>query len=396
MSGDERALLKILKNSLKKSKKKYFITPGIFDLAKQNSVVSLIYDSVETADPRISQEIDRITRSMVLQSYHLLFETVKICDFLTDAGIKTVVLKGAAVSSFYPVPEYRKSGDIDLLVGGEDELRRAAAVMKKNGYAVAKEQHALHHIVFDSPFGIEVEIHKMLAEPFDNRRINEYMDRRLKYAMKGSVKRDVCGFPLRMLGDDFQAFELLLHMLQHFLFSGFGLKLLCDWVVYWNGRIGSSEDPVTEKYLHLVREARISGFSDMITSVCYYFLGLSDPAYRNLTRYRQGDPITVSEAAAFLREVFDGGDFGHAGKERMLILRDSSFISYVIAFQHQMYLNFPKAGKVPPLWPALWTVTLLRFFYNNKKVRGGESAVSIIKNAGKRSRIMSKLSLWRR
>ena len=61
-------------------------------------------------------------------------------------------------------------------------------------------------------------------------------------------------------------------MLQHFLRAGFGLKLLCDWVVFWEKGYGSG---VEEHFCSMAEECRVMGFARLVTAVCVKYLGLS-------------------------------------------------------------------------------------------------------------------------
>ncbi len=70
----------------------------------------------------------------------------------------------------------------------------------------------------------------------------------------------------------------MLHMLQHFLRAGFGLKLLCDWVVFWEKGYGSG---VEEHFCSMAEECRVMGFARLVTAVCKIsgtFRGKSAPA----------------------------------------------------------------------------------------------------------------------
>ena len=80
------------------------------------------------------------------------------------------------------------------------------------------------------------------------------------------------GVEFPVLQPAYHAFYLLLHMLQHFLRAGFGLKLLCDWVVFWEKGYGSG---VEERFFSMAEECRVMGFARLVTAVCVKYLGLS-------------------------------------------------------------------------------------------------------------------------
>lgn len=358
-------------------------------MAECHGVLSLLYDRME-GEEGIPEEARRkaeaAARKAVMQSYHLLFLCKYLIGRLEKAGIPIVLLKGVGTASYYPTPELRKSGDVDLLLTEPKKLEEACRVLEACGCAVLERQPSLHHVVFISGEGIAVELHTMLAEPFDNQRINQYLEGKLAECQKHVVRADVMGVELPVLAPGYHAYELLLHMLQHFLRAGFGVKLLYDWVMFWSHEIDEQEKA---QYLTLVRQSGIKGFSDMVTSVCCGYLGLS----RDSVQWMR---MTSEEAAVeeFMADVLTAEEFGRSDAERMVTLRNGGLLGYVREFHHQMRLNFPKAGRFFFCWPMLWSITLLRFLYNNRRIRR-VSCQSILRNAGRRGRLIQKMRLWK-
>lgn len=358
-------------------------------LANAHSVLSLIYGAVAgrmQVPVQAQKKAQTVGRQTVRQSYHLLFLSKFLIKKLEEAQIPVALLKGVATASFYPVPELRKAGDVDLLLLDEGQLSQGKSILEGCGCVVMENQPALHHIVLMSRDGIEIELHTMLAEPFDNGKINRYLEEKVSECREHICREDVMGLPLPMLDAPYHAYELLLHMLQHFLRAGFGLKLLCDWVVFWNRKDSKKG---AEKYLTLVRESGLKGFSDMVTAVCCKYLGLREDAK---------DFLAVSgkyDVEGFMAEVLRAEEFGRSAPERMVALRGSGIGDYVREFHHQMHLNFPRAGKCFLLWPLLWSITFFKFLYNNHKVRK-TSVSAILKTAGQRGKLIKQMGLWQK
>ena len=354
--------------------------------ARRHSVLSLLcYPCLgtEAIPENFRKSVQREARGIVLQNYRLLLTERDMAELLEEAGIPAAVLKGAAAARSYPEPELRKAGDIDLLVEPE-RLKEACRVLEKLGCRAAEWQPALHHVALWTEDGIETEVHTMLAEPFDNEQINLYLKRKLPECLAHLKQREVMGVKLPMLDYGYHAYELLLHMLQHFLRSGFGLRFLCDWVVLWREDIPDAEQ---KRYLELVQESRLKGFSDMVTAACRDYLGLEE----NRISWMEL-PARIS-AKEFMQEVLEAEEFGKSSGERMVMLRKPGLTGYVLEFHHQMHLNFPRAGRWIPLWPVLWTITLVRFLRNNRKIRG-VSGRTILRKAAERSRVMEQMKLW--
>lgn len=358
-------------------------------IARQHGVLALLYDPLtERSDlpEGVRDMVTKYARRIVQQSYRLLFLTKYLSGKMEKAGLPVVVLKGVGTASFYPVPELRKSGDVDLLLTDRSYLERACEILQECDCVRMKEQNALHHIAFCTKDGIEVEVHTLLAEPFDHDKINHYLENRLKDFGVDVKNADCMGVALPILNGGYHAYELLLHMLQHFLRRGFGLKFLCDWVVFWNQTWPSEEK---EKYKTLVRESGLKSFSDIVTCTCVRYLGLlkEKVAWMNL-------PEENGIEADFLKEILVAEEFGKSESDRMVALRNVGPAEYIREFHHQMHLNFPRTGRCILLWPALWGITLVRFLRNNRKLRG-VSTRSILKKAGQRGRLIAKMRLWK-
>lgn len=399
---EEKAFLELTRLSLKamgkekKHREKLPVSPQqlepVLDMARGHAVLSFCHDllSGQLSGP-LWERVDQAAVRTVQQSYHLLLQTRAGVFALEEAGISVVVLKGVAAAEFYPVPELRKSGDIDLLLLDPQDLKRAEAVLLDRGWGLLQEQTAEHHVAFRDEEGIELELHTMLAEPFDNRRMNRYLEGLLGPGRIVPVRREIMGVSFPVLPDGLHAFELLLHMLQHFLRSGFGVKLLCDWVEFWNRPVEKAQIRIYEQ---LVRESRIQGFSDMVTSACVRTLGLSSRCCLLSVKGASTRLLGKSAVCAFMKEILEAEEFGRSERERMVVMRSSGLWGYVREFHHQMGLNYPRAGRVVVIWPVLWLATLSRFIRNNRSVRGGISTREILKKADDRSRVMEEIRLF--
>ncbi len=391
---EENYLLQLLSESLKK-KDEHTQTilhnetldwDKFLTVAENHAVLSLLYDRLmeEALSEENRKRTERVSRRVVQQSYHLLFFSRYVIELLQQQGIQVVLLKGPAISCYYPVPELRKSGDVDLLLLDKDKLAQAGKIFKEAGFCVEKKQITNHHLAVETPQGIEIELHTMLAEPFENDEINRYLEQtalEMKYHVQ---EKDIMGIRLPVLSDAYNAYYLLIHMLQHFLREGFGLKLLCDWVVFWNSNISEEE---VQGYQKLIKESRLEGFSRMITSLCIHFLGLKDIGLCSL--------LPKETSREFMKDILEAEEFGKSNRERMLVLQGTGISDYMREFQHQMHLNYPNAGKIWILWPLLWIATLIRFLYNNRKIRK-TSSIKIFRQAEKRSWMLKQLKLFQK
>jgi len=365
----------------------------LFSMAERHKVLPMLYDLMEAleedVDPKRMEKLGKMAEKTAIQSYRLLFLTKELTDEIQKAGIPVVVLKGCGVASYYPVPEYRKSGDVDLLLPNMDDVYAAGKLMEKRGYSLKEEQHANHHLVYQGPDGIDLELHAMLAEPFDDEKINQKMEELLPLYFQDDVKTRTMGVEVPTAKSALQALELLLHMLQHFLRAGFGLKLLADWVVFWN----KERDPETAKWFtQLAEECGVTGFAKAVTLLCEKYLGLNGIKIYGETLEND---FSKGYAEQFLMDVVKAEEFGKSDKNRMVALRKRGLVGYVKEFHYQMRMNYAEESKKKWKWPYLWVKTLVTFLKNNRRLKRG-SLRSILKNAGERAGVVEEMRLFKR
>lgn len=395
----QQTLLQLLAEALHASKSEAYGQYQLSDseweelllIADKHAVLPLLYE-VMTAQEAIPKTIlGQVTvksRRILHVNYRMLFLTRHLVTLLEKEAIGVCVLKGVGVAADYPFWELRKSGDIDLLVADEKQYEKACTILKQAGLQELEEAKVNHHKEFGWRDGIVVELHSMLAEPFDNTAMNEYLSRIITEYGKTVPSNEMLGMTVPIAAPAYQAYQLMIHMLQHYLRAGFGLKLLCDWVVFWNQKIGNEDKSLFEK---IITESRLRGFCDIISQVCIEYLGLPRgraPFVENENAY------TKEEIEEFLNELLEAEEFGNSSRERMVTLRGTSIHNYVQEFHHQMHLNYPKAGRHILLWPALWIMTLVTFLKNNRQLRG-VATKDVLRKAALRGQITKKLRLFK-
>lgn len=362
----------------------------VIAVAESHKVMALLHPVLEHAglQESIWKIVDRKGEQTVRQSYRLLMLSRYVIGLLKENGIDAILLKGCGTAAWYPVPELRKSGDIDLLFKSEDETRKALQILAQQGFVTTEDQPANHHIVCESRDSVSLELHMSLAEPFDSEKTNRFLaDCQKEYFAHRRVV-DCMGVAFELTSDGYHAFYLLLHMLQHYVRAGFGVKLLCDWVVFWESPLSEEEKKI---FLRLTQESGTFGFAVMMTRVCVKYLGLREKQVEFLMQAEPKDVCDLTEE--LMAEIFEAEEFGHSSKDRMVVLRGTGLMDYAREFHHQMKLNYPKAGKIMVLYPVLWFMTLCGFLYRNRTLRK-VSGRQILKKAKKRSQLTEQMRLF--
>ena len=400
LTKTERLILRLLNLSLHKktcSDKEYICVKMEWEplcrLAESQSVTALLYEPLEKEALKDERQeyyakLKQAARITAKSNYRLLFLTKYVTMILKEHGICGIVLKGCATAGYYPVPEYRKSGDVDILVTNGRDFKRAREILIQEGFHELKEQIANHHIEFKNEEGISVELHCSLVVEFEKKQVNRILQKLLASYEEHIIENVTCGFSFYQPQDAYHVYFLLLHMLKHYLQAGFGVKFLCDWVAFWEQDVAMEEKKIFWK---LAKETGIDGFACMVTSACVAYLGLPEKKVSFMLR-RHFEP---DEVDYFVKDMLAAGEFGRDDRSRMVVLPGTGILAYVKEFHHQMHINYSKAGKMVFLWPMLWAATLCRFLYNNRKLRKVK-VMTVFREARSRSRLVDSMQIFQK
>ena len=163
-----------------------------------------------------------------------------LAEQMDAEGIRLYVLKGFALSSFYPIPEHRPCCDLDcyLLSDGKPAYGQGNRIAAKLGYRVKAFYYKHSKIRVGS---LTVENHRcclpIKGDP-RSKRLNDYL---LSIIEDGS---------LRYIGDSkllspapmFNAVYVLAHAREHFFNERITLRHICDWGCLLHGLGSEGED----------------------------------------------------------------------------------------------------------------------------------------------------------
>ena len=137
-------------------------------LAERHEVLALLENLWEP--DKLSEErqmaIQWKTARTVHKGIQLQMLNGRLTTLFEKEGILAVTLKGCAVARYYPVPEFRKTTDLDLFVASDEEAEKAVRILCENGFRPSEEWHANHHDVLVSGKKEEVELHTAWADAF--------------------------------------------------------------------------------------------------------------------------------------------------------------------------------------------------------------------------------------
>ena len=207
-----------------------------------------------------------------------------------------MLLKGYGLSLFYPVPEHRPCGDIDIwLFGRQPEADKLVA----REWGVPVDVHKEHHTTFDVD-GIMVENHYDFVNK-ETHASNARLERLFKqYAAQPGESVAVAGVAVYLPSEQLNALFLLRHAAVHFAAINIGLRHVLDWCVF----VAHCHDRIDWPALYAVaRETRMVGFLNCLNALCVDCLGLEAPSLPDFERDAELEKRVLDE---ILSPAFSG------------------------------------------------------------------------------------------
>lgn len=319
--------------------------------------------------------------AIIAQNTRLIHEEAKLCKLIDEADIKYAIIKGTASAYFYPNPELRQLGDIDILVAPKD-YDNTREIFEKHGYRVLSPDRPItRNDPLFSNTGIEVEIHQSyfgnwdMAEP-DSK--DEMLFKRLDKCQLAKIKTHT--FPV------FQNREhgiILLHHLIRHLNEGIGLRHILDWIVFvdtvcdnefWYNEL----EPIAKEY-NLINIARIT------TYIGKKYFDLS----KEITWC---DDVDEAYCNQFLDYIFHSGNFGRKekkadGEYSQVLISKKSISDWFTYLQRSGMKNWIYAQNHSFVRPFAWLYQIGRIIHVSLSHKNMFSLITI----GVKSRNKKKL-----
>lgn len=319
----------------------------LYTLVKEQAVIGVCYPALEKLPVSV-----RPPRTLYLTWYaqvefikennrHMREVYAELIDRFNEQDFYPMLLKGLGVGTWYPEPELRMTGDIDLFFPAKYD--KAVALVESWGFEVTyMSQHDKFYYK-----GILIEMHHSIISP-----ASLELDIMPVYTEAGQEQ-------YRIPDEDSYAFLLLVHAVKHLVASGVGVRHLCDWALFLFHNHTLIDCELVWKN---IRSLGIKRFVIEFTELSVDYLGL-DPqiAYPWI---KEGAKEKYKKRLA--EELLKKGDFGKFAEKRQQM--DTHLFSFVMIWDSIcfykcvliQYINFY------PYWPSrvlkLFRHMLLRRF----------------------------------
>ena len=204
----------------------------LFRLMQQNHVAAMTADTMAALEVPREVKIPWLAERDKAERWHRYQEEVQqeIVGIMKQHGIETLVLKGTHTAQYYPKPELREFGDLDLyFFDRHDEADKVAAEVLK--VTISNEAH--HHSKYNYR-GVTVESHYDFVN-------SHYPPSNSRYEV---LLKELVPSPT------FEVLFLLRHMAGHFAASRITLRDLVDWTLTCRALHDKVDWGMVEKTIH--------------------------------------------------------------------------------------------------------------------------------------------------
>lgn len=317
-------------------------------------------------EPSCLSILNRQTKQLMLNYYQIEHFTQQVVSLFEENNIPYFLLKGISLASYYPMSEYRKLGDVDIYINNPKALALAKKVLEENGFVDTGElsdHHITYHYTTSAISRVYIlELHFRVVGLYQYKPANKIVDLVYQQDNVTRVPQVIHGKTYFVLSPTKYTFYMIHHMLKHYLYNGFGIRLLCDFTLYLNANYKQIN---FDKLHNWCQKSRILHLYEIIIQVCRTYLGLSECIDSSII-------YSEEKCEQFILHVLKEEDMG--GNDSSTLVGSGSYekvnlFTYIKEGHLQMRVRFPKLGKYPFLWPILWSITLFYFLKNTYFLR---------------------------
>lgn len=364
----------------------------LFSQASIHSVLPMFYEAVY-ASPSLQQVKEPfvvMAKRQVMQQ--VMMQTMRTNEFfelnkkLHAAGVRPLVVKGIICRNLYPQPDYRQSGDEDVLIP-IDQFEVCHRVMMDFGMQTTESENELS-AAYEVPYRkmgspLYIELHKHLFPPESDAYGD--MNRFFEEVFERAIVEDIQGVPVYTMGYTDHLFYLICHAFKHFLHSGFGIRQVCDIIMYAN-KYGRQIDWML--ILKNCKEINADKFAAALFQIGSKYLVFDPDKAEYPSAWRK---IKVDEVP-MLEDLLSGGLYGDSNMSRK---HSSNITLDAVAAQKQgrkakgvmlssvfpsvskLEGRYPYLKKYPYLLPVAWCNRLWKYVRETKHTRNNNAAEAL-------------------
>lgn len=352
----------------------------LFSLARAHKVLPLVFEPVhplvQQADPALAAALKGEVRQQVIVQTLRTAEFLELYRALEEAGATPLVVKGIVCRSLYPRPDHRPSADEDVLIPPE-QFQLCHGVMTRLGLLTDEaDPETAYEVPYRRPGSpLYIELHKYLF-PRDFGTDSEF-NGFFSDSFRTAAVQEIQGVSVRSMHPGDHMTYLLFHAFKHFLHSGFGIRQICD-ILLFAHRYDDLID--WEQVQSRCRSIRAAQFAAAVFAIGEKYLGFGP-----VGPWDTG----AADELPLLEDVLSAGVYGSAARSRL----HSSTITLEAALSRKsasggvLTAAFPAAERLegrypwlkdkPWLLPAAWAHRMAAYLRETRNAPDSSAAATL-------------------
>ncbi len=383
---------------------------GLFSVASAHHVLPMIYEAVapsdaaRKADPQLLTTVKRQTMQLVMLQTQKTSAFLQLIPVLISAGVTPLVVKGITCRELYPNPDYRISGDEDVLIP-EDQFAICHETMLSWGMELADAAQDLK--VFEVSYRqqgskLHIELHKQLFSP----EADAYADfNRFFDGVYGrSITQTLQGVAVPAMNHTDHLFYLICHAFKHFLHGGFGIRQVCDICLYANAFGSQIEWQLVKNQCKMIHAEL---FAAALFRIGENYLTFQPEVACYPEQWRA---LAVDEEP-MLEDLLDSGVFGGSSMSRKhssnMTLQavsagkqgkkaGNTVLKTVFPSARALSGRYPYLKKRPYLLPVAWADRIVKYSRETAVTASGNSVAESIRIGNERIELLKQYGIIER
>ncbi len=286
----------------------------LMELAEEQTVVGLVAAGLMTSGVKLDADdvpVMYAQQQVIRRKNAELDEAVvALCQNMSQAGIRIVVMKGQTLAALYPDAGLRQSGDIDFYCH-PDDWDKAIALIRDTWHKEISDYLSVKHVEFDID-GIQYEMHCMLTN-FARPRHQRYWDEVVVPSIwdNPSAVR-INGYEVPRLYATCNVLYTFVHIFYHLILEGIGLRQFIDLAMLLTSLQGRGEDEMRDDVLDVaLLEKHLEGLG-----LKKAFMAVGAVLTEHLGMSQEVLPFALTDedkerGEELLENVLERGNFGH-------------------------------------------------------------------------------------
>lgn len=353
------------------------VTAGVFEQARNNSIFA--QEEYRGMAMRFKSETIRDVMLQAQREAGFLHIYKRLCE----QGVRPLVVKGAICRNLYAKPDYRVSGDEDMLLR-QEQFELCDKILLEEG--MQREELDMDNLPYEIPYrnpnnGVYIELHFSLFS--EESGAYGHLNKEFAGAFDTCIREKVQDVEVWTLEPTLHLFYLICHAFKHFLHGGVGIRQVCDMVMMME----HYEEQINWEHIESrLKDLRMDIFWKGLIEISKEYLGFI-PENVGYPESMLDDTI---DASRLLLDLLDSGVFGDSTMER----KHSANVTLAAAesgkkdvtaslraslFPKMSYMKngYPWLEKYPVFLPVAWMLRIVNYLKHSDKKADESSSIEI-------------------